>query len=58
MWEDPIVKEIHVIRENIARECNYDMKRIIEKLKTYQEKYKNRLVIKSDKSENRLPRGI
>ena len=25
MWEDPIVAEVHRIREKLAAECNYDI---------------------------------
>jgi hypothetical protein len=25
MWEDPIVAEVHRIREKLAAECNYDV---------------------------------
>ena len=25
MWEDPIVAEVHRIREKLAAECNYDL---------------------------------
>jgi hypothetical protein len=28
MWEDPIVEEIHAIREQISEESNFDFKRI------------------------------
>jgi hypothetical protein len=28
-WEDPIVKEIHDIRERMAEECGYDMATLV-----------------------------
>jgi hypothetical protein len=48
MWRDPIVEEIHSIREQIARECNYDIKQIIARLRVKEEEHKDRLVYKED----------
>jgi len=33
MWKDPIVEEIHAIRARIARECDYDLARIMNLLR-------------------------
>ena len=33
MWEDPIVKEIHKIREKILKENNYDSEIMFKKSK-------------------------
>jgi hypothetical protein len=44
MWKDPIVEEIHSIREQIARECNYDLKEIIARLKKKGKEHLNRLL--------------
>jgi len=33
MWKDPIVEEIHAIREQIARECDYDLGKIMARLR-------------------------
>ena len=33
MWEDPIVEEIHAVRRRIARDCDYDMVRIMDLLR-------------------------
>jgi len=33
MWKDPIVEEIHKIREQIAREYDYDLNRILNHLR-------------------------
>ncbi|MGI9175196.1 MAG: hypothetical protein ACR2GR_07755 [Rhodothermales bacterium] len=35
-WSDPIVEEIHAIRERHARAFNYDVKAIVEDLKRRQ----------------------
>ena len=45
MWKDPIVEEIHSIRRQIAEECNYDLDRIIGRLREKEEKHKNRIVL-------------
>jgi hypothetical protein len=37
MWKDPIVEEIHAVREQIARECNYDLGEIMARLRNRQE---------------------
>ena len=31
MWKEPIVEEIHLVREKIAKECNYDLKKIVNR---------------------------
>jgi hypothetical protein len=33
MWKDPIVEEIHEVREQIAKEGDYDLKRIMDRLR-------------------------
>ena len=33
MWKDPIVEEIHPVRRRIARECDYDITRIMDLLR-------------------------
>jgi len=33
MWEDPIVEEVHAVRRRIARDCDYDMARIMDLLR-------------------------
>lgn len=35
MWEDPIVNEIHKIRENILKENKYDINKIFKKHKEH-----------------------
>ena len=44
MWEDPIVKEIHNIREEHARKFNFDLEEIFNDLKK-QEKESERKII-------------
>ncbi len=46
MYKDHIVDEIHNIREQIAHECNYDMKQIFERLKKKEKEHSDRLVVK------------
>jgi len=44
MWKDPIVEEIHAIRRQIAKECNYDLKQIVDRLREKEKKHKERLI--------------
>lgn len=44
MPKDPIVDEIHATREKIAAECQYDMKKIIKRIKKNEQKNKDRIV--------------
>ena len=44
MWKDPIVEEIHAIRKQIAKECNYDLDQIVDRLREQEKKHKERLV--------------
>ena len=44
MINDPIVEEIHAIRQQISRECNHDIKEIVKRLRKLEEKHKDRLV--------------
>jgi hypothetical protein len=44
MWKDPIVEEIHAIREQIAQECNYDIKQIVARLRKHEKEHPDRLV--------------
>lgn len=49
MWKDPIVAEIHAIREQLAKECDYDLKRIMDRLRQNEKEHKERVVHKSVK---------
>ena len=44
--KDPIVEEIYLIREKIAKECNYDLKQIIKRLKRREKEHAGRIVYK------------
>ena len=44
MWKDPIVEEIHLVREKIARECNYDLKKIMNRLRKKEKDNRERVV--------------
>ena len=51
MWEDPIVAEIHRIREKLAAEFNYDVKAIFADLRKRQESLGSRLVRQKKRAE-------
>ena len=44
MWEDPIVAEVHRIREKLAAEFDFDVKAIFADLRKRQAASGNRLV--------------
>ena len=44
MWKDPIVEEIHAIRRQIAKECNYDLEQVVERLRKKEKNDKERLM--------------
>lgn len=44
MWKDPIVEEIHLVREKIARECKYDLKQIMNRLRKREKEHRGRVV--------------
>ena len=46
MWKDPIVEEIHLVREKIAKECNYDLKKIVNRLRKKEKENRERVVSK------------
>jgi hypothetical protein len=48
MWKDPIVEEIHAIREQIAQECDYDIKQIIARLRKHEKEHPDRIVYKTE----------
>ncbi len=43
MWKDPIVEEIHAVRRQIAKECNHDIRQIVERLREKEKRHKGRL---------------
>jgi hypothetical protein len=46
MWKDPIVEEIHLVREKIAKECNYDLKQIMNRMRKKEKEHRGRVVSK------------
>lgn len=38
MWKDPIVEEVHKIREELAKESKYDLNNYFEKLRKMEKK--------------------
>lgn len=41
MYHDPIVEEVHSVRETIARENQYDIDKIAESIRTNEKKLKS-----------------
>jgi hypothetical protein len=48
MWKDPIVEEIHKIREEIAREYDYNLNRIMDHLRKKEMKHPDRIIYKKE----------
>lgn len=46
MWKDPIVEEIHLVRDKIAKECNYDLKQIMNRLRKREKEHRHQVVSK------------
>jgi hypothetical protein len=44
MWQDPVVDEIHRIRENHAKKFNYDLHAICEDIRKKQAKSDHKVV--------------
>lgn len=51
MWEDPIVAEVHRIREKLAAECNYDVAAFFADLRKHQASLGSRLVPQKKRAE-------
>ena len=51
MWEDPIVAEVHRIREDLAAEFNFDIKAIFADLRKRQASLGARLVQPKKRAE-------
>lgn len=49
MWKDPIVEELHTIREEIAKEHDYDLHKLVQSLRERQKQYKGRIVSRDRK---------
>lgn len=48
MCHDPIVAEVRRIREQIAAECGYDLRRLAERHRRIEEEWPGRLVSKEE----------
>ena len=48
-WEDPIVAELHAVREAHAKKFNYDLDAIFKDFKNYEQKLKERRAERSKK---------
>lgn len=57
MWKDPIVEEIRAVREQIAREFNYDLGEIMAHLRKSQEANLGRVVSKEDVAKRKRTLG-
>ena len=44
MWKDPIVEELHRIREEIARQNNFDLDSLFRALQEQEKQNKDRVV--------------
>jgi hypothetical protein len=53
MWKDPIVEEIHAVREEIARRFNYDLGEIMAYFRKLQEAHPDRFVTKEELARRR-----
>ena len=51
MWEDPIVAEVHRIREKLAAECNYDVGAFFADVRKRQASLGDRLVSQKKRAE-------
>ena len=56
MFKDPIVEEIHMIREEIAKEHDYDLHKLIQSLQERQKRYKGRIVSRERDRKETMPR--
>lgn len=49
MWKDPIVEEIHKIREKMAEEVNYDVHQLIENMQKREKESNAKIVSRTEK---------
>jgi hypothetical protein len=54
-WEDPIVAEMHAIREAHAEKFGYDLDAIFEDFKAFEQTLKKKLVKRSPKLVRKEP---
>jgi hypothetical protein len=43
MFNDPLVKEVHAIRAQIAEECDHDFHKISERAKEFQKRFASQI---------------
>ncbi|HUT37511.1 MAG TPA: hypothetical protein VNE39_28790 [Planctomycetota bacterium] len=55
--KDPIVDEIHAIREQIAAECGYDLHRMMTRQREVLKRWKGKVVTKADLQKERQRAG-
>lgn len=49
IWTDPIVDEVHKVREQLAREAGFDLRRLVARLQESQKIHGDRLVTRPPK---------
>ena len=54
-WEDPIVKEIHEIREQMAAECGYDIRAFVASIKKLENEDRRLGAVFVDERTNAAP---
>jgi len=55
MWKDPIVEEVRKARQEIAAECDYDFKKMLQRERNILKNWKGKVVTKAqlDAERNR-----
>ncbi len=57
MWKDTIVEEIHLVREKIAKGCNYDLKQIMTRMRKKEKEHRERVVSKKLRAKQKKALG-
>ena len=47
LWTDPIVDEVHKVREQLAREAGYDVRKLVARLRESQKEHGGQIVTRS-----------
>ena len=55
MNEDPVVEEIHRIREKMLEDCGGDLERLMDRMKNHESRHKDRLISPKDFKKNTPP---